>query len=46
MNWNEPTWNELDEVWKVPDDNPKPEGAEISEHDFDMILEGADDDEY
>lgn len=45
MNWNEPTWNELDEVWKVPDDNPKPEGAEISEEDFDRIMEGAEDDD-
>lgn len=45
MNWNEPTWNELDEVWKVPDDNPKPEGAEINEEIFDMIREGLDEDD-
>ena len=38
-------WNELDLVWSIPDDAPKPEGAEISERDFDRIREEMDDDE-
>ena len=35
-------WNELDVVWSVPEDSPIPEGAEISEEDFDAIRESED----
>lgn len=38
-------WNELDLVWSIPDDAPKPEGAEISQEDFDRIREEYGDDE-
>lgn len=37
-------YDELDLVWSVPDDAPKPEGAEISEEEFDRIREELDDD--
>ena len=43
MDWKV-TWNELDEVWSVPDDAHKPEDAEISEDIFDRIREELDDD--
>ena len=44
MNWNEPMWDEMDIIYQS--DEPVPEGREqISEHDFDMILEGAEDDD-
>ena len=45
MIFRETSWDELDTVWSIPDDAPKPEGAEISEHDFDRIMEGADEDD-
>ena len=35
-------WNELDVVWSLPEDAPRPEGAEISEEDFDAIIESED----
>ena len=42
MDWKV-KWDELDTVWSVPEDAPRPEGAEISEEDFDRIREDMDD---
>lgn len=44
MNWKT-QWDELDEVWSVPEDAPRPEGAEISEEDFDRILQESEEDD-
>lgn len=44
MNWNEPMWDEMDIIYQS--DEPVPEGKEqISEEDFDRIMEGAEDDD-
>lgn len=48
MNWNNPTWDELDEILIPASDNPYPEGREhptISEIDLDMIPEDYDEEE-
>lgn len=38
-------WEELDMVWSIPEEMPKPEGKEISEEDFDRIREEWEDDD-
>lgn len=44
MNWKEPMWDEMDIIYQS--DEPVPEGKEqISEKDFDAILEGVEDDD-